>query len=257
MEMVNNYGYVILFLSLMLELIALPIPTEILMSYVGYLVYQEEMNGFMSILVGALGSISGMTIAYFIGLKLGFPFFNKYGRFVHLSPERLNKTSETFNRYWKRLLLFACFIPGVRHLTGYSAGLTKVPYRSFAFYSYIGAVIWVGTFVTLGKVLGPQYKLIETSAWKYLIIFILTIVAMAILYRVAKGFRHKIKLFLLTTVKSLYSKCYALMMLIVQIIFNRDWHSLIQNSFAISKLSLKGMSTFVTIIGILIKAKVK
>ncbi|WKB37214.1 VTT domain-containing protein [Terrilactibacillus sp. S3-3] len=79
--------------------------------------------------------------------------------------------SRSFNLYGKRLLLFSLFIPGVRHITGYSAGITKVPFRSYTFFfSYIGAVIWVGTFVTLGKILGPKYKLIETAAKEYVLV---------------------------------------------------------------------------------------
>ena len=74
-HLLDQYGYVILFLSLMLELIALPIPTEPLMSYVGYLIYQHQLNLFISIFAAALGSYCGMTIAYWIGYKLGHPFF--------------------------------------------------------------------------------------------------------------------------------------------------------------------------------------
>lgn len=204
-ELLNEHGYIILFLSLMLELIALPIPTEILMSYVGYLVYQGEMNWWLSMISGMLGCISGMTLSYWIGAKLGSPFFQKYGHRVHLGPERLNKLSNAFNSYGKRLLLVACFIPGVRHLTGYTAGITNVSYRSFAFFSYIGAVIWVGTFITLGKLLGPQYKIIETAATNYFALLILVVVFLVVLYYIFKGNKERIKLGSLNLIKSLYT----------------------------------------------------
>ncbi|TCP24839.1 membrane protein DedA with SNARE-associated domain [Scopulibacillus darangshiensis] len=247
-ELINSHGYLILFLSLMLELIALPIPTEILMSYAGYLAFNGEMSWTLSMVVGILGSVSGMTIAYIIGLKLGFPFFQKYGRFVHLSPERLNKMSNTFNRYRIPLLLFACFIPGVRHLTGYSAGINRLSFRSFAFFSYLGAAIWVSTFVTLGKVLGPHYTLIETSAGKVIIPLILISAAMVILYRVTKGTRVRIKKCLLHLIKG---RCYyfrSILNQLFQSVLKQKSLSFILNSRTLSKWPIKAVLTLFLIL---------
>ncbi|WKB36264.1 hypothetical protein QS257_03435 [Terrilactibacillus sp. S3-3] len=69
------YGYVILFLSLMLEMLAFPLPNELLMSYVGYLVFKGEMNWLAAMTAGIAGCISGITITYWIGRKLGAFFF--------------------------------------------------------------------------------------------------------------------------------------------------------------------------------------
>lgn len=185
-SMLHHYGYIILYGSLMLEMIALPIPTELLMSYVGYMVYQGHLNLFIAIIIGTAGSISGMRIAYFIGGKLGYPFFQKHGRKVHLGPERIEKMSDAFNSYGKRLLLVSCFIPGIRHLTGYSAGIIQIKYRSFAIFAYIGALIWVGSFISLGDVLGPKYKIIETSAKKYMLYLIVFLILFFIVFYIVK-----------------------------------------------------------------------
>ncbi|TCP19967.1 membrane protein DedA with SNARE-associated domain [Scopulibacillus darangshiensis] len=293
-ELLDKYGYIILFLSLMLELIALPIPTELMMSYVGYMVYQGEMNWFISIGCGILGSISGMTVAYWLGLRLGSPFFYRYGHRIHLGPERLNKMSEAFNKYGKRLLLFAPFIPGVRHITGYTAGITKVPFKSFAFFSYLGAVIWVTTFVTLGKLLGPQYELIETAAKKYMILFILALAILVLLYYVVKSNSTRIKLFFFTLLKSLYSDFSSQLklkllvagaavafigltsltiglveeylnhefssfnqttMLIFQAMFDEDWQPVMRGSLALSTRPAIAIGGCLTLIWIFVKGK--
>ncbi|KIL41349.1 alkaline phosphatase [Gordoniibacillus kamchatkensis] len=166
----EHYGYIVLFLSLMLELIAFGIPTEVLMSYAGFLVYQGKLGWLPSILVSGLGSVTGITISYWIGFKLGTPFFHKYGHKLHMGPERIEKTSKWFGKYGNKLLIVAYFIPGIRHITGYFSGITKLPFPAFALYAYIGAFLWTATFITLGKVLGPKWEQFHSSMNKYLII---------------------------------------------------------------------------------------
>jgi membrane protein DedA with SNARE-associated domain len=183
LELINTYSYAILFFSLMLELIALPIPTEPLMAYVGYLVFKNQMSLSLSILTGIAGSITGMAIAYFIGLTMGSVFLRRYGRFIHLNSEKLDKFSLTFNKSWKRMLLFAYFIPGVRHLTGYTSGITKIQYRYFALYSYIGLTIWVGSIVTLGYLLGPHYKFVEHILSRFVALPLICLVVIFVLYK--------------------------------------------------------------------------
>ena len=90
-ELVNHYGYIILFGALVLELIAFPLPGELMMTYCGFLVYESKMNWIISILVATAGAILGITISYFAGTKLGAGFFKKYGSYIHLGPDRLRK----------------------------------------------------------------------------------------------------------------------------------------------------------------------
>jgi len=166
----NHYGYVVLFLALTLELIAFPTPGETLMTYCGFLVFQGRLNWVMSIFVAALGVISGITISYLIGRNLGTTFIKKYGSYIHMGPDKLDKTSKWFERYGNGLLIVAYFIPGVRHVTGYFSGITKIPFKRFAINAYIGAFIWTATFISLGKVLGANWEKFHGSIKKYLII---------------------------------------------------------------------------------------
>lgn len=123
-NLIEHYGYAVLFLSLMLELIALPLPGEFLMGYAGVLVFQGKLSWIISIVIAGVGSCTGMTISYWIGKKLGTPFFHKHGHRIHLGPDRLEKTAKWFKNYGNKLLLIAYFIPGVRHITGYFSGIT-------------------------------------------------------------------------------------------------------------------------------------
>lgn len=118
-ELFNHYGYIVLFIALTLELIAFPTPGETLMTYCGFIVFKGKLNWGISIIVAAFGVITGITISYFIGRTLGTPFLKKYGSYIQMGPDRLEKTSKWFEKYGNGLLVIAYFIPGIRHVTGY------------------------------------------------------------------------------------------------------------------------------------------
>ena len=167
---IDQFGYIVLFISLMLEMIAFPLPGEVLMGYSGFLVYQGHLNWVLSIIIAGIGTSVGMTLSYWIGSKLGTPFFMKHGHRFHMGPERMEKTSRWFSKHGNKLLIIAYFIPGVRHITGYFSGITRKPFRTFALFAYSGAFLWVTVFISLGKILGPQWELFHSSVKKYLII---------------------------------------------------------------------------------------
>ncbi|MCB2292788.1 VTT domain-containing protein [Clostridium algoriphilum] len=168
--LINNYGYIILFSALVLELIAFPLPGELMMTYCGFLVYQSKMNWILSIFIATGGVILGITISYLVGTKLGAKFFEKYGPYIHLGPAKIKKTSEWFNASGNKLLILAYFIPGVRHITGYFSGITKISYKRFALNAYFGALMWTATFISLGKVLGPNWDKFHSYISKYFIV---------------------------------------------------------------------------------------
>jgi membrane protein DedA with SNARE-associated domain/membrane-associated phospholipid phosphatase len=169
-NLLEHYGYWVLFLALMLELIALPLPGEFIMTYAGLIVYQGKLDWFLSIVVAGTGACVGMTISYWIGYRLGTPFFEKYGSKVHFGPDKLNSVSNWFQRYGNKMLLIAYFIPGVRHITGIFSGTTRLSFRKYAAYAYTGAFIWVTIFISLGKLLGPKWEKYHSTVNRYLII---------------------------------------------------------------------------------------
>ncbi|WP_285395291.1 VTT domain-containing protein [Lysinibacillus sp. fls2-241-R2A-57] len=179
---IDQFGYIVLFTALLLELLALPLPGEVLMSYTGFLVYKGDLNWILSIGIAGTGSCLGMTISYWIGYKLGKPFFGKYGYRVHLGPKRLENTSLWFSKYGNKLLVIAFFIPGIRHITGYFSGITRLPYKTYAIFAYTGAFLWVTVFISLGKILGPQWEMFHSSIKKYLIIGGIAIAIISIVY---------------------------------------------------------------------------
>lgn len=198
----NHYGYIVLLIALILELIAFPLPGEALMTYCGYVIYEGKMSWAISILIATLGVGIGITLSYFIGKILGVAFFEKYGHYIHMDKNRLDKISVWFERYGNKVLIVAYFIPGVRHVTGYFSGITKVSYKKFAVNAYIGAFIWTTTFISLGKVLGVNWEKYHPLFKKYLLIGSLIIAVTIILIYLYRTYKQRIFDFVLRILNS-------------------------------------------------------
>lgn len=201
-ELFNHYGYIVLFISLLLELIAFPLPGEALMTYCGFAIYTNEMSWPFSIVVAAVGTITGITISYIVGRVLGTSFFEKHGHYIHLDKKRIDKISIWFQGYGNKLLLMAYFIPGVRHVTGYFSGMTKISYRRFAVSAYIGAFIWTTTFISLGTVLGANWEKYHSLLKRYLVIISVIIAMIIVSIYIYKNYKQRISEWVINILKN-------------------------------------------------------
>jgi membrane protein DedA with SNARE-associated domain len=104
-----------------------------------------------------------------VGRMFGAPFFDKYGKYVFLSPQRIDKLTVWFAKYGNKLLLVSYFVPGLRHFTGYVSGILKVRFGTFLLFSNLGAAVWVIIYVMAGRILGNQlelaFHLLGANAW--------------------------------------------------------------------------------------------
>lgn len=180
-------------MSLCLGIIALPLPIEAIMGYAGFLAYQGKINWVLCIIAAGIGGSLGMAITYWIGLKMGIPFFERYGRRIHIGPERINQISEWFNRYGNKIIIISFFIPGVRHITGYFAGITRLSFRTYAIYAFSGSFIWVSTFILLGKLLGPKWGIFQDFIKKNLIFGSIILAVLIVFSYLFKKYQNMIK----------------------------------------------------------------
>lgn len=192
-DLIGQYGYVAIYLLLTLGIVGLPIPDEVLMTYLGYVTSIGKLSYTLTVFSGIAGSITGITISYILGIKLGEPFIRKYGSKFFIKETAVKRTNSLFHRYGAWMLLICYFIPGVRHVAAYLAGITGYGFRKFSLYAYTGAFVWVMAFVTIGKHLGNHWRLIFNFTQKYihsmLILLLIVIIIAAIWY----FFYHKKK----------------------------------------------------------------
>ncbi|NGZ77490.1 DedA family protein [Saccharibacillus sp. VR-M41] len=165
-QLFEQYGYLVMFLGLFLEFIALPFPGETTMAYAGYLSYKGSLRFDLLLLVAFLGTTIGMSITYFIGKKAGLPFLRRFGGWF-FKESKLLKTQAFFAKYGPALIFFGYFIPGVRHFTGYLAGIMNIGFKKFAAYAFTGALFWTLLFLGIGKIFGPQWSVAFHLAERY------------------------------------------------------------------------------------------
>lgn len=145
-----QYGAIVLFVLLTLGIIALPIPEETLMVVAGVLMSNGNLHLPHVILAAFAGSIMGITGSYLIGRLASKLFLYKIGPWIGVTEKRYQEAQKKFEPYGKWALFIGYFIPGIRHLSGFSAGMAKLSFKEFALFAYSGAFIWVSTFLSVG-----------------------------------------------------------------------------------------------------------
>jgi membrane protein DedA with SNARE-associated domain len=118
------------------------------------------MNPAWTYLTATAGSWCGITLSYTIGRTAGTAVLHRYGRFLHLTEERLDAVHKWFARVGHWALFLGYFIAGVRHFTAIVAGTSKLEFRSFAAYAWSGGAVWAGAFLTLGYFVGEKWEAI-------------------------------------------------------------------------------------------------
>jgi membrane protein DedA with SNARE-associated domain len=154
---IDLYGYFGLYFALVFGIVGLPIPDESLLTLSGYFISTGRFHFAPTFSAAVLGSLSGITISYWIGRAGGYRIVHKYGPRIHLTDDKLQRVNRWFDRIGKWTLTVGYFIPGVRHFTALVAGASQLRYPLFALFAYTGGLLWSLTFITLGYYLGETW----------------------------------------------------------------------------------------------------
>ncbi len=186
---ITQYGYLAIFSLLVFGIVRLPVPDETLLTFTGYLVYRGNLSLPLAFGTALAGSASGISISYALGRSFGLALLHRYGKYIHLTPERLARAHAWFDRIGHWALTFGYFIPGVRHLTAYAAGMTEVAPHQFALYAYSGAILWVSVFLGLGYFLGERWEAVQKNVDHYLTAAAVAIAVALVAYLVWRKWR--------------------------------------------------------------------
>ncbi|WP_409273387.1 DedA family protein [Neobacillus sp. SCS-31] len=164
---IEHYGYIGITILLIGGIVGLPLPDEVLLTYVGFSIFQEKLSYFPSLVSACVGAAGGISLSYFIGYKLGLPLLHKFGPKVHITKHKIDYTRKLFEKIGPAILVVGYFIPGIRHLAAYIAAINNYPFKKFIVFAYSGAFIWTFTFITLGTVLGKDWDKVKLYVSKY------------------------------------------------------------------------------------------
>ena len=163
----NHYGlWAVLFLVLV-EDFGIPVPGETVLIAAAVFAGSGRLNVFAVALVGFVAAVIGDNIGYAIGRFGGRRLVERWGRYVFLTPERLERTESFFNRHGARIIVIARFVEGLRQANGIIAGITGMHWVRFLACNALGAALWVGTWVSIGYYAGQHLTAIYNAITRY------------------------------------------------------------------------------------------
>jgi len=163
LDWISNYGYGGIMLLMALESACMPVPSEIVMPFAGFLVAQGDsgMSLLGIIIAGSLGCTIGSIAAYIFGFYAGRPLILRYGKYILIREKHLITAEEWFEKWGDKATFIARLLPVIRTVISLPAGIAKMNFKKFVFYSFVGSVPWTFMLAYVGYVLGSEWESIK------------------------------------------------------------------------------------------------
>ncbi len=157
-QFIDHVGYASVFVLMVMESMVMPVPSEAVMPFAGFLIAEKTFTFWHVVLVSTSGSIVGSLISYVAGYYGGMPFVKKFGRYLLLDANELAATEKYFEKRGDITILICRFIPVVRHLISIPAGTGKMNIVKFSIFTIIGAGLWNAFLAHVGFVLKSNWS---------------------------------------------------------------------------------------------------
>jgi membrane protein DedA with SNARE-associated domain len=183
-------GYLGVFLAMVAESTIVPIPSEIILPFAGFLVSDHsieplthsEWNFWIVVVVGIAANTIGSLFGYALGAKLGRPFLDRWGRYLLVRKHEVDQAESFFARWGSPTAFFSRLLPGIRTVISFIAGVSHMPIRRFTIYSTLGAIPWTIALVYAGTVLGSNWTRIRDDLKPFDTLILLACVAAVVVF---------------------------------------------------------------------------
>ncbi len=194
-DFLAKYGYVAIFFLMMLESMMLPIPSEVVIPFGGFLAYKGTLNIYGVIAAATAGGLLGSYIAFLIGYFGGRPFILKYGKYMLIDRDNLERAERWFNKYGRISVFTTRLVPVIRTFISLPAGIAKMNTYRFLIYTFLGSLIWSIFLGYLGYMLKERWIIIFSLFSKAdpVIIGIGIIILAYIIYKLYKNYKKDLK----------------------------------------------------------------
>jgi len=189
---ISTLGYSGVVVLMAIESACIPLPSEIIMPFSGYLVSRGEMNLWGVAFAGALGCVLGSLVAYWVGMYGGRPVIEKYGRYILLSRHDLDLADRWFAKYGEAIVFVSRLLPAIRTFIAFPAGVARMNLTRFVIYTFAGSLPWCLGLAYVGQKLGEQWDKDDTlKTWFHRFDFVIGIVGvLAVTWWVWRHIKH-------------------------------------------------------------------
>lgn len=179
---ISSLGYTGVGLMMAIESACVPLPSEVIMPFAGFLVAQGKFSLLGITLAGALGCVVGSVAAYAVGAWGGRVFIEKYGKYILISTRDLEMADNFFSRYGSAAIFFSRLLPVVRTFISLPAGIAKMNFFKFVIYTFLGSLPWCWALGYVGLVLGEHWDILGAYFHKFDAVIIVVIIIMIVWY---------------------------------------------------------------------------
>ncbi len=155
---ISSLGYMGIVLLMGIESANIPLPSEVIMPFSGYLVYSGRFSLFWVAIAGGLGCLWGSLLSYWVGAKGGRPLIEKYGKYILMSKHDLDIADRWFARWGMSAVFIGRLLPIIRTFISFPAGIARVNLLYFSIYTFVGSVIWSYFLGWIGLKLGENWN---------------------------------------------------------------------------------------------------
>ncbi|MDP2934749.1 MAG: DedA family protein [bacterium] len=181
-KIISDSGYFGITSLMAIESACIPVPSEIIMPFAGFLTVSGKLSLLLVIVWGAVGNLIGSIIAYAIGAYGGRPFIEKYGKYALIGKDELDKSQKFFTKHGSIGVFFSRLLPVVRTFISLPAGIARMPFAKFCLYTFIGSFFWSALLAWIGVFLGENWQSIETYFRKFDWLILIAIIAFIVLF---------------------------------------------------------------------------
>lgn len=189
--LIDRFGYSGIFLTMTLESAAIPIPSEVILPFGGFLVSSGRLNFWLVILAATSANLVGSIIIYYVGFFGGKPLLEKYGKYLLIHRDDVLKMDFWLKRHGARIAFFSRLLPGIRTFSSLVIGAGKVNFNKFFWYTFAGSLVWNLPLTYLGFSAGNNWDFLRPYFRKFEAV-ILALFVIGIILFIFRHF-HRIK----------------------------------------------------------------
>ena len=172
LEFIDSWGYFAVALLMGLENACIPIPSELILGFAGYLIFAGRMTFTGALLFGMIGGMAGSFFAYYVGHYGGRSFVDTYGKYFFVKKSHVDVAQRWFDKYGIKAVFFSRMLPVVRTFISLPAGFAHVDMKKFFFYTFLGSLPWTALILGAGMTLGESWKLLTEIGHEASLVFI-------------------------------------------------------------------------------------